>query len=63
MMLLLEGLDGVQKMFKLLNNYIGIIDEFNEMFGKIMFILDELMWCYYDLLSFKLLEEIVVLKQ
>ena len=63
MMPLLEGLDGVQKMSKSLNNYIGIIDEPNEMFGKIMSISDELMWRYYDLLSFKPLEEIAALKQ
>ena len=53
MMPLLEGLDGVQKMSKSLNNYIGITDEPNEMFGKIMSISDDLMWRYYDLLSFK----------
>ena len=63
MMPLLEGLDGVQKMSKSLNNYIGITDEPNEMFGKIMSISDELMWRYYDLLSFKPLEEIAALKQ
>ena len=44
MMPLLEGLDGVQKMSKSLNNYIGITDAPNEMFGKIMSISDELMW-------------------
>lgn len=49
-------------MFKLLNNYIGIIDVLNEMFGKVMFIFDDLMWCYYDLLSFCLFEEIVEFK-
>lgn len=63
MMPLLEGLDGVQKMSKSLNNYIGITDAPNEMFGKIMSISDELMWRYYDLLSFKPLEEIAELKQ
>ncbi|MFT5814937.1 MAG: tyrosyl-tRNA synthetase [Psychroserpens sp.] len=53
MMPLLEGLDGVQKMSKSLNNYIGITDMPNDMFGKIMSISDELMWRYYELLSFK----------
>lgn len=63
MMPLLEGLDGVQKMSKSLNNYIGITDTPNEMFGKIMSISDELMWRYYELLSFKPLEDIDALKQ
>ncbi|MDG1255662.1 MAG: tyrosine--tRNA ligase, partial [Glaciecola sp.] len=49
MMPLLEGLDGVQKMSKSLNNYIGITDAPNDMFGKIMSISDELMWRYFDL--------------
>ncbi len=49
---LLEGLDGVQKMSKSLDNYIGITDEPNEMFGKLMSISDELMWRYFELLSF-----------
>ncbi len=62
MMPLLEGLDGVQKMSKSLNNYIGITDAPNEMFGKVMSISDELMWRYYDLLSFKPIEEIDSLK-
>ena len=52
MMPLLEGLDGVQKMSKSLGNYIGITDAPNDMFGKIMSISDDLMWRYYDLLSF-----------
>ncbi len=56
MMPLLEGLDGVQKMSKSLNNYIGITDSPTEMFGKIMSISDELMWRYYELLSFKSLD-------
>ncbi len=56
MMPLLEGLDGVQKMSKSLNNYIGITDSPSEMFGKIMSISDVLMWRYYQLLSFKPLE-------
>lgn len=50
---LLEGLDGVQKMSKSLNNFIGINEPANEMFGKIMSISDELMWRYFELLSFK----------
>ena len=62
MMPLLEGLDGVQKMSKSLNNYIGITDSPSEMFGKVMSISDELMWRYYDLLSFKPIEEIAALK-
>ena len=60
---LLEGLDGVQKMSKSLGNYVGITDAPNDMFGKIMSVSDELMWRYYDLLSFKPLEEINGLKQ
>ena len=52
MMPLLEGLDGVQKMSKSLGNYIGITDKPDDMFGKIMSISDELMWRYYELLSF-----------
>lgn len=63
MMPLLEGLDGVQKMSKSLNNYIGITDAPNDMFGKVMSISDDLMWRYYDLLSFKSLEEIASIKQ
>lgn len=50
---LLEGLDGVQKMSKSLGNYIGIDEAPQEMFGKIMSISDDLMWRYFDLLSFK----------
>ncbi len=63
MMPLLEGLDGVQKMSKSLNNYIGITDSPNDMFGKIMSISDDLMWRYYDLLSFRPLQEVAALKQ
>ena len=63
MMPLLEGLDGVQKMSKSLNNYIGITDAPNDMFGKVMSVSDELMWRYYDLLSFRPLEDIAQLKQ
>jgi tyrosyl-tRNA synthetase len=62
MMPLLEGLDGVQKMSKSLNNYIGITDAPNDMFGKVMSISDELMWRYFDLLSFRPIEEIDTLK-
>ncbi|WP_299269627.1 tyrosine--tRNA ligase [uncultured Psychrosphaera sp.] len=62
MMPLLEGLDGVQKMSKSLNNYIGITDAPNDMFGKVMSISDELMWRYYELLSFRPLTEIAQLK-
>jgi len=60
---LLEGLDGVQKMSKSLGNYVGITDAPNDMFGKIMSVSDELMWRYYDLLSFKPVEQITALKQ
>ncbi len=55
---ILEGLDGVQKMSKSLNNYIGISDTPNDMFGKIMSISDDLMWRYFELLSFRAMEEI-----
>ena len=58
MMPLLEGLDGVQKMSKSLGNYIGITDSPSDMFGKIMSISDDLMWRYYELLSFKDLDVI-----
>ncbi len=60
---LLEGLDGVQKMSKSLGNYIGINEPPHEIFGKIMSISDELMWRYYDLLSFKSAVDIATLKQ
>jgi tyrosyl-tRNA synthetase len=63
MMPLLEGLDGVQKMSKSLGNYIGITDAPNDMFGKVMSISDDLMWRYYDLLSFIPKNEIEVIKQ
>ncbi|WP_371188290.1 tyrosine--tRNA ligase [Thalassotalea maritima] len=63
MMPLLEGLDGVQKMSKSLGNYIGITDAPNDMFGKVMSISDDLMWRYYDLLSFRPLSEIDAFKQ
>ena len=55
---ILEGLDGVQKMSKSLNNYIGISDSPKDIFGKIMSISDDLMWRYIDLLSFRDLAEI-----
>ena len=63
MMPLLVGLDGVKKMSKSANNYIGVHDAPNEMFGKIMSLSDELMWSYFDLLSFRPLGEISELKQ
>jgi tyrosyl-tRNA synthetase len=58
MMPLLEGLDGVKKMSKSANNYIGVSEAPNEMFGKLMSISDELMWRYFELLSFRPLAEI-----
>ncbi len=60
---ILEGLDGVQKMSKSLDNYIGINALPDEMFGKIMSISDDLMWRYFELLSFQSLEAITDLKQ
>ncbi len=55
---ILEGLDGVQKMSKSLNNYIAINDPAEEMFGKMMSLSDDLMWRYYELLSFRPMSEI-----
>ncbi|MEW8013965.1 MAG: tyrosine--tRNA ligase [Candidatus Sedimenticola endophacoides] len=55
---ILEGLGGVQKMSKSLNNYVGISDRPDDMFGKIMSISDELMWRYYELLSFRPMSEV-----
>jgi len=55
---LLEGLDGTQKMSKSYDNYVGITEAPNEMFGKLMSISDELMWRYFDLLSFRSIKEI-----
>jgi tyrosyl-tRNA synthetase len=55
---ILEGLDGVQKMSKSLGNYIAIADRPDEMFGKIMSVSDELMWRYFELLSFRSMDEI-----
>ncbi|WP_027253148.1 tyrosine--tRNA ligase [Photobacterium halotolerans] len=60
---LLVGLDGVKKMSKSAHNYIGVAEAPTEMFGKIMSISDDLMWNYYELLSFRPLEEIEQLKQ
>ena len=60
---LLEGLDGVQKMSKSLGNYIGIYEPPNEIFGKVMSISDDLMWRYYDLLSFLPASEISALRR
>jgi tyrosyl-tRNA synthetase len=62
MMPLLVGLDGVKKMSKSSNNYIGVTDTPNEMFGKIMSITDDLMWNYFELLSFRPLAEIAKFK-
>jgi tyrosyl-tRNA synthetase len=59
---ILEGLDGVQKMSKSLNNYIGINEAPEEMFGKLMSISDDLMWRYFELLSFRPMSEIVALR-
>ena len=59
---ILEGLDGKNKMSKSLDNYVGIDEAPNEMFGKIMSISDELMWRWFDLLSFKTTDEIAELK-
>jgi tyrosyl-tRNA synthetase len=63
MMPLLEGLDGVNKMSKSLGNYIGIAEPAQEIFGKLMSISDELMWRYYDLLSFRSADEIRELRK
>ncbi len=60
---LLEGLDGIKKMSKSLENYIAIEDEENDMFGKVMSVSDELMWRYFELLSFKSDKEINKLKR
>jgi tyrosyl-tRNA synthetase len=59
---ILEGLDGVNKMSKSLDNYVGIDESPNEMFGKIMSISDELMWRWFELLSFRSIDEIKTLK-
>jgi tyrosyl-tRNA synthetase len=60
---LLEGTDGVNKMSKSLGNYIGITEDADSMFGKIMSISDELMWRYFELLSFRALAELASLKR
>ena len=60
---LLEGLDGVNKMSKSLDNYVGITEPAGSMFGKLMSISDPLMWRYYDLLSFRDATEIAALKR
>ncbi len=60
---LLEGLDGIEKMSKSKNNYIGITEEANTMFAKVLSISDTLMWRWYTLLSFRSLAEIEALKQ
>ena len=60
---ILEGTDGVKKMSKSLKNYIGLQEHPNDMFGKIMSISDELMWRYFDLLSFKTSAEIKEIKK
>jgi tyrosyl-tRNA synthetase len=60
---LLEGLDGVNKMSKSLDNYVGITEAPNDIFGKLMSISDELMWRYYTLLSFRPADEVATLKR
>ena len=60
---LLEGLDGVDKMSKSKNNYIGITEEANTMFAKVLSISDELMWRWFTLLSFRSLAEIDALRR
>ncbi len=60
---LLEGLDGVNKMSKSLDNYVGITEPATEMFGKLMSISDQLMWRYYTLLSFRPQQEIAALER
>jgi tyrosyl-tRNA synthetase len=63
MMPLLEGLDGVNKMSKSLGNYVGINEPPREIFGKLMSVSDELMWRYFDLLSFRALDEVSSFKR
>ena len=60
---LLEGLDGVQKMSKSLGNYVGIVEPPDDQFGKIMSVSDDLMWRYFELLSFRPLAEISALRK
>ncbi|CAH0154594.1 Tyrosine--tRNA ligase [Massilia sp. Bi118] len=59
---LLEGLDGVEKMSKSKNNYIGITEPANTMFGKLMSISDVMMWKYYELLSFRSIQDLAALR-
>jgi len=63
MMPLLEGLDGINKMSKSLGNYVGIAEPAKEIFGKLMSVSDELMWRYFELLSFRPDDEIVAFKR
>ncbi len=63
MMPLLEGLDGVKKMSKSLGNYIAVDDASDEMFGKIMSISDDLMWRYFELLSFRKKNDVMALQE
>ena len=63
MMPLLEGLDGVNKMSKSLGNYVGINEPPREIFGKLMSVSDVLMWRYFDLLSFRGIDEVAVFKR
>jgi tyrosyl-tRNA synthetase len=63
MMPILEGLDGVQKMSKSLNNYIGITEEPKDIYAKVMSISDELMWRYYEILSDLSLDEIAKMRE
>lgn len=60
---LLEGLDGVQKMSKSLNNYVGVNDSPGEMYTKLLSLPDAMIWRYFELLSFKTIKEIAVLRQ
>ncbi len=60
---ILEGLDGVQKMSKSLNNYIGITEEPKDIYAKTLSVSDEMMWRYYELLSEKSLDEIAQMKE
>jgi tyrosyl-tRNA synthetase len=60
---LLEGLDGVQKMSKSLDNYIGIDEPPEQIFGKVMSVSDDLMWRYFELLSFRAMDDVASLKK
>ena len=60
---LLEGLDGINKMSKSLDNYVGITEPPAEMFGKLMSISDDLMWRYFELLSFRSAQDLAALRQ